>query len=147
MGTTYYGACHDCKQKIDLDNFYSWYGNTEELTSIDCEILANFHNDGFIYRALRLHFFIGKHNGHKLGVYIEDTHGIDDYVLVYPWPRQKEDQVAEIDFTDPKASRLIIKTKFGNIVIDVRGKDVNCFRFKNNIESSDKRVDTVLLPV
>ena len=147
MGTVYYGACHDCEQKIDLDKFYSWYGYTDELTSIDHESLADFHNDGFIYRTLRLHFFIGKHNGHRLGVYTEHESNIEEYTQVYPWPHGQEDQVDEIDFTDTKAGRLIIKTKFGKVFIDIRKEDVNCFRFKHGIESADSRVDTVLLPV
>lgn len=138
MGTIYYGACHDCKVQINLDKFYSWYGYESELNQIDKETLDDFKSDGFIYRTLRLHYFIGKHQGHRLGVYTE--HDDLNYKEVYPWPIVKEGAVDEIDFTDPKASRLIVKTKHGDIFLDIRPDGVNCFRFVGN------RLDTLLLP-
>ena len=148
MGTIYYGVCHDCKQYIDLDKFYSWSAypaDDHDYADIDQETLQEYHNDGFIYRSLRLHFFMTRHRGHRIGVYTEheifDRLIEEEYEQVYPWPGAGEKQADIIDFTDPKADRLVIKTVHGDIFLDVRSDGINCFRFING-----ERVDTLVLP-
>lgn len=140
MGTYYYGVCHDCGRYIDLDKFYGWaaYKNADHCT-IEKTELDDYKTNGWIYRALRLHIFLYTHNGHKVGVY--DEHNIDICELKesFPWPVGLKDLTKKIDMS-PSVGRLIINTRFGEIVIDDRGHDINCFRFVDG-----KRVDTKLL--
>jgi len=143
MGDCYYGICHDCKRYIDLDKFYAWrtYKGADHST-IDNTKLEDYKNDSWIYRALRLHIFLSSHNGHRVGVYPE--HDIDEDELKeskeqYPWPEGLRDLIERIDLT-PSVGRLIINTRLGEIFIDDRSDDINCFRFIDG-----KRVDTKIL--
>ena len=140
MGTCYLGICHDCKQFIDLDKFYGWnaYQGADNST-IEKTELEDYKTDGWIYRAMRLHIFLYTHNGHRVGVYSEHETDRDGLQEQYPWPVGLKSLVERIDMV-PSIDRLIINTPFGEIIIDKRGKDINCFRFING-----KRVDTVLL--
>ena len=154
MGTCYYGVCHDCKEYIDLDKFYGWNPGHRSIADIDKEDLAEWFSGSWVYRSMRLHYFIGLHNGHRIAVVDEhswegwaDKH--PDHIAVWkeiaPWPHQSETASDMIDFTDPKAGRLVIKTKFGDITLDVRRDGVNCFRFAG-AETAANRIDTLLLP-
>ena len=69
MGTCYYGVCHDCRQFVDLDKFYGW-APWRDWADLDKEDLDKFKG-GWIYRSMRLHFFLHLHNGHRVGVYTE----------------------------------------------------------------------------
>ena len=152
MGTMWYVRCLDCKEYMDLDKFYSFVAYRQDwcgYASIDKENLDDYKNDGFIYRSLRLHFFIDQHRGHRIAV--ENKHEAEDwldvagdqqeYRQVFPWPAPGNEAQDVIDFTDPKAGRLIIKTRFGDIFMDHRNDGVNCFRFVDG-----ERIDTLLLP-
>lgn len=140
MGTCYFGICHDCKQFIDLDKFYGWnaYQGADHAT-IEKTKLKDYKTDGWIYRAMRLHIFLYSHNGHRLGVYSGHETNLEVLQEQYPWPAGLRSLVETIDMV-PSINRLIINTPWGEIFIDKRGKDINCFRFING-----KRVDTVLL--
>jgi len=149
MGTCYYAVCHECKKYIDLDKFYGWatYNGADPCT-IDKVDLADYKKDGWIYRALRLHIFLYAHNGHKLGVYSEhEAENVsseheserDKLEEQYPWPSGLKYLTEQIDMS-PSIGRLIITTRFGDIVIDDRGSDINCFRFVDG-----ERIDTQLL--
>lgn len=147
MGTTYYGYCDDCKTKIDLDKFYSWsaYSDDREVADIEKENLDDFRNDGWIYRSLRLHWFMQKHDSHRQGVCTEHDLVRDGYAEQGKWPRAGNDSHDEIDWTDPKAGRLVIRTRYGEVFLDYlpassfsgvqepqnKGR-VNCFRFTRN---------------
>jgi hypothetical protein len=123
MGTTYYGICHDCREFIDLDKFYGWnvVGAGREYADIDKEDLSRF-NAGWVYRSLRLHFFLARHDGHRLSVRTE--HAFEGWLAitedkekpwkeVAPWPQSHDEATETIDFSDPKAGRLFVKTVFG----------------------------------
>lgn len=140
MGTCYRGICHDCKQYVDLDKFYGWsaYQDADHAT-IEKTELEKYKNDGWIYRAMRLHIFINTHQGHRVGVYSEHEMDLDGLKEQYHWPTGLRSLVEKIDMV-PSLDRLVISTRFGEIFIDQRGKDINCFRFVDG-----KRVDTVLL--
>jgi hypothetical protein len=141
MSIEYFGVCHDCEEYIDLDKFYSWssYSKDSDYADIDKENLDYYKNDGFIYRSLRLHFFMEKHPGHRIEVLdwdkFYDSGKKDIYKQVFHWPKAGDSQDDVIDFTDPKSGRLTIKTKHGELNIDIRSDGINCFR-----------VDTLLLP-
>lgn len=141
MGTQYYGVCKDCKQYIALDKFYAWNAYHEaDHSTIDNSDLEEFKNDAWIFRALRLHVFLAHHNGHRVGVLSEyDINNLDDLTEQFPWPEQFKYLVEQIDMR-PLVGRIVINTNFGEIYIDHRKNDVNCFRFIDG-----KRVDTVLL--
>ena len=105
MGTIYYGLCLDCKHQIDLDKFYSWSApNSADYANLKAQNLNDFANTGFIYRSLRLHFFMSRHQGHRLGVYseheIDHKFKEDKFKEVYSWPRSGEEQVDKSDFTN-----------------------------------------------
>lgn len=146
MGTCYYGVCHDCKEYIDLDKFYSWSaykGENSDYADLDKEDLNEYKNNYFIYRSLRLHFFMAKHPGHRIEVMTEHNdifYEGSGYKQVYPWPSKGRDAIEVLDFTDPKAGRLIVRTKYGDIYLDVRNDGINCFRFVKGV-----RKDTLLL--
>ncbi len=143
MGICYYCVCHDCKEYIDLDKFYSWSAYSDDdsgYADIDKEDFDDYKNDGFIYRSLRLHYFIAKHPGHRIEVLTENHFETDNLKEVYPWPSLGIEGYDEIDFTDPKSGRIVIKTSIGNIFIDKKSDGINCFRTVGG-----KRVDTMLL--
>src|SRR3989304_4557702 len=131
MGTIYYVACDDSKIRADLDKFYSWSAYLSEdsdYADLDRESLDEYKEGFWVYRALRLHFFLAHHQFHRVGVTTEHNDSRMEYKEVMPWPAKLEGQCDEIDFTDPKADRLIIKTKYGEIFLDVREDGLNCFR-------------------
>lgn len=138
MGTTYYGYCDDCRVKIDLDRFYSWsaYSEDREVADIEKENLSEYANEGWIYRSIRLHWFIDKHNGHRQGVCTEHDFERDAYEETGKWPRSGATTGETIDWTDPKAGRLVIRSKYGDIYLDYlpagpsQKATVNCFRFR-----------------
>lgn len=106
MGVLYYGVCLDCKQYIDLDKFYSFAGIQDP--SVWDEQRIEFIKDNayspvenFIFRSLRLQYFMKEHTGHRIGVYDEYRFtGAPDpldytfdseldeskYQEVHPWP-------------------------------------------------------------
>ncbi|MCP3685397.1 MAG: hypothetical protein GY861_22325 [bacterium] len=146
MGTCYYGICKDCKEFIALDKFYSWCPWKTEA-DIEREDIDEYKNDGsFIYRSFRLHYFMNKHNGHRIGVYterhVDDDGDFENYKEVCPWPEKGRKTYDEIDLTDPKFGRAKIKTSIGDLMIDKRKDGINCFFFVAN-----KRIDTLILPI
>ena len=140
MGTIYYGICHDCKQYVNLDKFYSWRSYQDaDHSSIDNTNLEEFKTNGWISKALRLHIFLHAHNGHRIGVYTEHDCLHEDMQEQFPWPDSLKRLTEYIDMS-PLVDRVMIKTSLGDIYIDDRGEDINAFRFINGI-----RVDTSLL--
>jgi hypothetical protein len=103
MSTFFYGCCLDCKQKIFLDKFYDW-ASTESLTwrngfnapmtakplqdycALDDEDFANFDHL-WVWKSLKLHWFINKHQGHRVGVWNEH----DDFV----WDLKEVDYLSD----------------------------------------------------
>lgn len=145
MGTLLYGVCHDCREFIDLGKFYSWFryaSSDYDYNSIERENLHDYFKEGWVYRTLRLHVFIAHHKGHRLGVYSEyELEALEgEYTEVAPEPGGTESAQDSIDFTDPNAGRLIVRTKFGDIFLDVHDDGVNCFRFVDG-----ERIDTKIL--
>lgn len=142
MGTTYHGICFTCKKYIDLDKFFEWdsYKGADHST-IQMTDLEKFKTNFWIYRALRLHIFLSSHNGHKIGVYPDNEIDIyeREFKEQYPWPTSLSTLTEKIDMA-PSVSRLIINTALGEIFIDDRKTDINCFRFING-----NRIDTILL--
>ena len=142
MSTLYYGVCQDRKIFIDLDKFYAWatYREQADHSTIQLTDLNDYKEDGWIYRALRLHIFIESHNGHRLGVYTEHEFDCHDnsFSEQYKWPIPLQKLTEQIDMS-PSLDRIIINTHLGEVFIDNRGKDINCFRFING-----KRIDIEL---
>ena len=135
MGTTTYCLCHDCKNYIDLDKFYSFASCAPGgYADIDKEDLSEF-GKGFIYRSLRLQYFIRTHTDHRIGVHTEHDveqfgwydSGDGGWIEQFPWPRKAYGETDSVDFSDPKASRLVVKTKYGEVYLDVRVDGVNCW--------------------
>lgn len=150
MGVCYYGICHGCKQYIDLDKFYSFAsceGAVEAIANLDKEDLAFYQQENFTYRSLRLFTFMHLHKGHCVEVQNEHDffelreYEYDKWKEVYPWPRPNSECLDLIHWDDPKAGRLIIRTRLGEITLDYLPQGINCFRFVNG-----ERVDTLLLP-
>ena len=158
MGTIYYCLCHDCRNYIDLDKFYSFAAYKDDewgskgYADIDKEDLESY-GPHFVYRTLRLQYFIYKHTDHRIGVHTEhDVEQFDWYTQdgdkpgckwkeQFPWPSPGRDAHDTIDFTDPKAGRLIVNTRHGTVYLDVRSDGLNCFTF----DSNEKRTDTMLI--
>ena len=141
MGTIYYGVCHDCKKFIDLGKFSDWrsYEDADHAT-IEKTSLEDYKTDHWICRTLRLHIFLYQHNGHRIGVYTEHDFDVqDDYTEQFPWPSGLRKLTEEIDMM-PSVDRVVINTPLGQIYIDNRKDDINCFRWIDG-----KRVDTKLL--
>lgn len=135
MSLLFYGVCLDCKEHIDLDKFYSWSaycGEDSGYADIDKEDLSNY-GEFFVYRSLRLHLFMEKHQGHRIGVYTNNEIEIGDTKEVFPWPGSGNTQDDTVDFSDPKAGRLTIKTRLGDVFIDDLGRYINCFRHINGV--------------
>lgn len=145
MGTCYYGICQDCKRWINLDKFWSWSAcQNADHASIEKTDLEEYKENGWIYRALRLHIFLATHNGHRIGVYSEheeesESRGNEEWREQYPWPTSLLPLIEKIDMV-PSVDRIIINTPLGEVYIDNRRDVINCFRFVNG-----KRIDTVLL--
>jgi hypothetical protein len=141
MGICYYGVCLDCKEYIDLDKFYS-FSPWKSHADIDKENFDEYKTDSYIYRSLRLQWFISQHDGHRLSVGTEHELDIfgNDYKEVFPWPSMGEHARDEIDLTDPKFGSVVLKTKYGDIYINKMGNRLSCFRFVKG-----KRIDTLLL--
>ena len=155
MGTIYYCLCHDCKAYVDLDKFYSFSCYEADVfgvrshADIDKERLEEF-GAGFVYRSLRLQYFMRTHTDHRLGVHTEhdvekfDWYDDEDDIKwkeEIPWPRSGHGVDDTIDLTDPKVGRIVMKTRFGELYIDHRVDGLNCFRF----DADGKRVDVMLL--
>lgn len=143
MGLCYDGVCHDCKERIDLDKFYSFSSwRIDAYADIEKENLDEYKNDGFIYRSLRLHFFMEQHPGHRIQVLTENNDTHDKYKEVYPWPLPGSTRSDVIDFTDPKVGRVVINTKYGFLCLDVRRDGVNVWTRLKGVG----RVDTLVVP-
>jgi hypothetical protein len=156
MGTTTYGLCHECKNYVDLDKFYSFATCTSGgYADIDKETLDEFiqeHDTGWVYRSMRLQYFLKAHTDHRVGVHTE--HDIEQFgwydgdnnggwVEQFPWPHKTygEGVTDGVDFTDPKAERLVINTKHGDVYLDVRTDGVNCWSM-----SGGPRRDFLIIP-
>ena len=155
MGVIYYGLCHDCKNYIDLDKFYS-FAVIDDASNADLckENLDEYgDNKGFIFRSLRLQSFIKAHRDHRIGVHTEHTveefwydrdDAKDEWKEQMKWPMKAWGEGSQdgIDFTDPKAERLEVRTRLGTIYIDVRYDGVNCWTMDGG-----PRRDWLILPV
>lgn len=143
MGTCFAGLCHDCKEAVDLDKFYS-FCPISSLADLEAEDLAEY-NESFIYRSLRLHLFMEAHKGHRLGVYRDSESAYEEasetYTSTFPWPSKGQAQTDHIDLRDGKTPRVILQTRDGDLYIDRLPQGINCFRF----DANGKRVDTLLL--
>ena len=141
MGVIYYALCDDCREYINLDKFYS-FCPIRTIQDIEVEDLTEY-GAGFIYRSLRLHFFMSHHVAHRVGVYHEDDCATrrQHFTEVFHWPTGGETGTDSIDLRDRNAPRLVVRTAFGDVYLDTRNDGINCFRFVNG-----ERVDTLLLP-
>ena len=54
------------KMQSDLDKFYSWAAYKDENEgTVDKTELKDYLNEGWVYRALRLHIFLKAHTAHS----------------------------------------------------------------------------------
>lgn len=93
MGLISYGLCHTCRKYVDLDKFYDF-----AVYQPDNPFDIDLHDkDDFIFRALRLQYFMSKHKDHKIGVHNENSvesfgwyeEGRSGWIEQFPWPRPK----------------------------------------------------------
>ena len=141
MGTCFAGLCHDCKESVDLDKFYS-FCPIRTLADLEVEDLSDY-GESFVYRSLRLHLFMEHHKGHRLGVYRDsdaEYENAEDYEATFHWPEKGCVETDIIDLRDKKTPRVILQTMHGDLYIDNLGSGVNCFRFEDG-----SRIDTLLL--
>ncbi len=74
MGLFYYAACRKCKEYIFLDKWYFWKPQaTIENLLAEIESDLSFFIDeaiekNWIRLSLRLHWFLGQHNGHPIWI-------------------------------------------------------------------------------
>lgn len=143
MGTCFAGLCHDCKESIDLDKFYSFCA-ISCLADLEGEDLADY-DESFVYRSLRLHLFMESHKGHRLGVYRDSDPEYEEasetYKDTFPWPSNGKAPTDYIDLRDCKTPLVVLETRHGTLYIDHLPQGVNCFRF----DADGHRVDTLLL--
>jgi len=74
MGVWYKALCHDCREYIDLDKIPIWPGYNEDCAALSFDEMLNTGelavsaSEMFVFSSVRLHYFIYKHNGHRLSV-------------------------------------------------------------------------------
>lgn len=133
--TSYFGVCKTCKEYIDLFNFYSWQAYLDlraNYVDLDKEDLDYFKDNDWIYRTIRLHFFIAKHNGHQLGVYDEDDFfgsEMKTFKNIFPEPKRLKEVEGVVDFSDPRPGTLEVKTKYGSVYLHITKEGLSCTRF------------------
>jgi len=89
MGNIYYATCLECKEAIRLGKYFDWKpvvtSDNMTVQSVIEETIESINEENqtnaWIKLALRLHYFLSIHNGHKIWI----GHENDDFIEQSYW--------------------------------------------------------------